>query len=258
MSDIEKAIGVFDSGLGGISVLKTLRHRLPYEDMIYYGDSSYAPYGIKSRAEITERCKEICEFFLRKGVKAIVIACNTATSACVKELREWYPKLPIIGMEPALKPAIRDKSHQHVLVMATDFTLKEKKFHDLMSCYDRDNTIYRQPCPRLVELVEADRLDDQKAVMDALHTYLDAYQEKPIDSIVLGCTHFVFYRKQIEQLVKPGIALVDGNVGTARHVEDVLRQREQLWEYPREATLRIYNSTQEESMIALSHKLLEM
>ena len=112
MSSIDKAIGVFDSGLGGISVLKELRSFMPQEDYLYFGDSSYAPYGVKTKEEITKRCRNICAFFISQGVKAVVIACNTATSACVKELRTLYPDLPIVGMEPALKPAV-DGRHQH-------------------------------------------------------------------------------------------------------------------------------------------------
>ena len=136
MSSIDKAIGVFDSGLGGISVLKELRSLMPQEDYLYYGDSSFAPYGVKTKEEITKRCRSICAFFISQGVKAVVIACNTATSACVKELRTLYPDLPIVGMEPALKPAVDGRHQQHVLVLATQFTLKEKKFEQLMSRFN--------------------------------------------------------------------------------------------------------------------------
>lgn len=119
-------IGIFDSGLGGISVLKELRLLLPHEHFIYYGDSAHAPYGIKEKAEITARCIEICDYLIDQGVKAIVIACNTATSACVNLLRKRY-SLPIIGMEPALKVAAEQGEHQRIIVTATPLTLKEQK-----------------------------------------------------------------------------------------------------------------------------------
>ena len=127
VTEIEKAIGVFDSGLGGISVLRELRRWMPKERYLYFGDSAFAPYGEKARTDITQRCIQICDELVNRGVKAIVIACNTATSACVEELRKRYPHLPIVGMEPALKPAVEGKQAQQVIVMATRFTLKEKK-----------------------------------------------------------------------------------------------------------------------------------
>lgn len=257
MSSIDKAIGVFDSGLGGISVLKELRSLMPQENYLYYGDSSYAPYGVKTKEEITARCRKICEFFISRGVKAVVIACNTATSACVKELRGLYPGLPIIGMEPALKPAVNGRHHQSVLVLATQFTLKEKKFEQLMSQFDEDNTIYRQPCPKLVELVEAGRLDDESAVNDALHEYLDPYDMETLDSIVLGCTHFVFYRDRIRNMIGERITIVDGNAGTARHVRELLQETGERKKSPAAGEIRIYNSLKENTILNLSKNLLE-
>ena len=148
-------IGIFDSGLGGISVLRELRTLLPKEHFLYFGDSAYAPYGIKDKASITERCITICDDLVARGAKAIVVACNTATSACVGVLRERYD-LPIVGMEPALKVACEQGDHQRIIVMATPLTLREEKFARLMERFQDAHTIYRQPCPRLVEIVEHD------------------------------------------------------------------------------------------------------
>ncbi len=254
---MEDAIGVFDSGLGGISVLKELKKQMPYENYIYFGDSSYAPYGVKNKEEITRRCHMICEFFISRGVKAIVIACNTATSACVKELRAEYPNLPIIGMEPALKPAVNGKHHQKVLVMATEFTLKEKKFEQLMAQFEKDNTIYRQPCPKLVELVEAGQLDEYEIVEKTLKEYIFPYDLQTLDSIVLGCTHFVFYRDQIRKLIEDKIAIIDGNEGTVRHVMEILKERNEL-NIDGEGIVRIYNSMKDDTILQLSEKLLEI
>ena len=131
MDNSKKAIGVFDSGLGGISVLRDLKELMPNEDFIYFGDSAYAPYSVKTKEQITERCVEIIDFFISKGVKAVVIACNTATSASANYLRKKYKDLPIIGMEPALKVATQGVKNNNIVVMATPLTLKEKKFETL-------------------------------------------------------------------------------------------------------------------------------
>ena len=176
----------------------------------------------------------------------------------MKELRTLYPDLPIVGMEPALKPAVNGRHQQHVLVLATQFTLKEKKFEQLMSRFDEDNTIYRQPCPKLVELVEAGRLEDEAAVNSALREYLKPYDMERMDSIVLGCTHFVFYRSQLRNLIGDHIALVDGNAGTARHVQELLQERG-VCRKPSSAAgeVRIYNSLNKEAILKLSRELLE-
>lgn len=210
-------IGIFDSGLGGISVLHTLYELLPNENYIFFGDSKYNPYGTKTKEEITERCIQICNDLISLDVKAIVIACNTATSACVNLLREMYD-IPIIGMEPALKVACQKGSHQKIVVWATDFTLKEKKFVDLMSLFEQDHQIHKIPCPKLVRLVEENQIHNQNLINETLKSYLP---DKKIDSLVLGCTHFVFFRNDLETMF-PDISIIDGNLGTARHLKDIL------------------------------------
>ena len=216
-------IGIFDSGLGGISVLHTLYELLPNENYIFFGDSKYNPYGTKTKEEITERCIQICNDLISLDVKAIVIACNTATSACVNLLREMYD-IPIIGMEPALKVACQKGSHQKIVVWATDFTLKEKKFVDLMSLFEQDHQIHKIPCPKLVRLVEENQIHNQNLINETLKSYLP---DKKIDSLVLGCTHFVFFRNDLETMF-PDISIIDGNLGTARHLKDILMNRNLL------------------------------
>lgn len=256
MQFIEKAIGVFDSGLGGISVLKELKKLMPNENYLYYGDSAFAPYGEKTKAEITERCKMICDLFIEKGVKAIVIACNTATSACVKELRIVYPDIPIVGMEPALKLVAQGKCNQSIIVMATRFTLKEKKFHELMSRYRECNEIIKLPCPELVKLVEQDQLDDEDIVYQQLRNYFDAFDLATIHSIVLGCTHFVFFKDKMQELVGRNIQIVDGNAGTARHVMDILQEKNELVPKQSVGHIAIFNSSASNDTLKLSEKLL--
>ena len=195
-------IGVFDSGLGGISVAREIRRDMPNEHVLYFGDSANAPYGTKSPEQVRELSDVIVKRFVEQGVKAVVIACNTATSAAANELRDTYD-IPIIGMEPALKVAC-DRGHgkrQRVIVAATPLTLRERKFAVLMDRFKADHTIFPEPCPGLVEIVEHGQLDDHDVVMRTLHQYFDQYDLSTIDSVVLGCTHFVFYRDYFRELL---------------------------------------------------------
>lgn len=256
MNNKDKAIGVFDSGLGGISVLKELAKSMPNEKFIYFGDSANAPYGIKTKEEIAERCVDIIEFFLAKGVKAIVIACNTATSAAANMLREKYSHLPIIGMEPALKVAADGKIDNTIVVMATPLTLKETKFNDLMARYSDDNTVIKMPCPELVNIVENDLLDDEEVVESQLKDYYKDLDMSKINSVVLGCTHFVFYREYMEKILNHNINIVDGNLGTTNHLKEILKDKDELRGYNEEGSVTIYNSSGDERFIKLSEKLL--
>lgn len=201
MDNSKKAIGVFDSGLGGISVLRDLKKLMPNEDFIYFGDSAYAPYGIKTKDEITKRCVEIIDFFIEKGVKAVVIACNTATSASANYLRKKYKDLPIIGMEPALKVATQGVKNNNIVVMATPLTLKEKKFETLMHKFRGNNKVVKMPCPKLVEIVENDLLDDETTVVNQLKDYYKNVNVDNLDSVVLGCTHFIFYKDYLNEFL---------------------------------------------------------
>lgn len=213
-------IGVFDSGLGGISVVRQIVQDMPHERVLYFGDSANAPYGTKTPQEVRRLSFDIMERFMSQGVKAVVIACNTATSAAVNALRDHYD-IPIIGMEPALKVAC-DRGDtaagdgtaparhmpQHVIVAATPLTLREHKFAALMDRFKANNMISPQPCPDLVEIVESGRLCDHDLVMRTLHRYFDGYDLPSIDSVVLGCTHFVFYRNYFRELL-PSTTAID-------------------------------------------------
>ncbi|WEV69748.1 glutamate racemase [Bifidobacterium sp. ESL0775] len=250
-------IGVFDSGLGGISVVREITRQMPNERIIYFGDSANAPYGTKTPEEVRKLSFDIVERFIKIGVKAIVIACNTATSAAVNDLRATYD-LPIISMEPALKVAC-DRGHgkpQRVIVAATPLTLREKKFTALMNRFSATNTIYRQPCPDLVEIVEHDQLEDHDLVMRTLHRYFDGYDLGSIDSVVLGCTHFVFYRDYFRELLPDSTAIIDGNEGTARHLHDLLAASDELAETDAQGGVTLKNSDPSERMAALAAKRL--
>lgn len=256
MNNKDKAIGVFDSGLGGVSVLKELVKSMPNEDFIYFGDSANAPYGIKSKEEISERCIDIIDFFIEQGVKAVVIACNTATSASANMLREKYSELPIIGMEPALKVAAEGQVNNTIVVMATPLTLREEKFNNLMSQYDDENTVIKMPCPELVNIVEDDLIDNENVVNNQLNAYYKDLDMSKINSIVLGCTHFVFYKEYMEKLLNKNINIVDGNLGTTNHLKDTLNERGELKSENEQGSVRIYNSSNDEKFIKLSEKLL--
>ncbi len=211
-------IGVFDSGVGGISVLRAMRSLMPGERFIYYGDNLNAPYGTRPEHEIRLLTFQSVQELLDQNVKALVIACNTATSAAVDPLRERLT-LPIIGMEPALKPAALSHERGKILVMATPATLRQRKFQELMRHYGQSAEML--PCPGLMEFAERGEIDSP-----ALDAYLAdrfaPYEGAEVDAIVLGCTHYVFLRRAIQRAM-PGIALYDGNEGTARRLMDVLR-----------------------------------
>lgn len=245
-------IGVFDSGLGGLSVVTTLRQMLPHENIVYFGDSARNPYGTKPKQQVRDYCFEIVEHLKQKSVKAIVIACNTATSVAANDLRKQYPELDIIGMEPALKPAATMKTPSTIAVWATDLTLKEDKFKHLMERYEQDHTIIRVACPKLVELVEQDALDQTELVDRVLQGYLDQCQGA--EFIVLGCTHFLFYKERLLQLIDKNVQVIDGNAGTVNRVRFLLDQKN-LLNQDEEGNLSIENS--DSTKLELSEKLVK-
>ncbi len=253
MNDKMRPIGIFDSGLGGISVLKEMKQMMPNEHFIYYGDSKYAPYGTRDKKYISDRCKSICDYFMERNVKAIVIACNTATSASATMLRNTY-NVPIIGMEPALKVAASKDTKQHIAVLATPLTLKEEKFQHLLDHYGSDHHIEKIPCPELVEIIEQDDLDNEPRIHNQIQSYFHNVDINTLDSIVLGCTHFVFFRSYFKQYF-PHVEIIDGNNGTSRHVKHILEEKAMLndSEY---GQIEILNSSDDQAKIILSNKLL--
>lgn len=256
INDKNLAIGIFDSGMGGISVLAQIIKLMPNERYIYYGDSYNAPYGTKSTDEVKELCINICDFFIDKGVKAIVIACNTATSAAVNYLRKKY-NIPIIGMEPALKPAVEIDSDDKIVVMATDMTLKEKKFSSLMDKYGKEKDIIKLPCPKLVELIESGIMEG-KIVEDSIMECFNGVEIDEVSSIVLGCTHYIFLKESISRFGGDKVKIIDGNEGTAKHLKNVLEDRKLLKSIKNdEILLDIYNSKKEKEIIDLSKQLLK-
>ncbi len=250
----ECPIGVFDSGVGGISVLRELVKELPTEHFLFFGDAANAPYGIKEKEEVRNLTEKHVTYFLEKGCKAVVIACNTATSAAAADLRKKYPEIPIIGIEPALKPAVLASKTKEVLVMATPMTLQEKKFQTLMERFQEQATIYKVPTPKLVELVERGCLSGPE--MDAyLEEVFAPYKEKKIDAIVLGCTHFPFAKEAIQAYWGDHVQLFDGAAGTARELKRRL-QAEQKENASTEKGSVVIESSLGEKEISFAKKLL--
>ena len=210
-------IGVFDSGVGGISVLRKAVEVLPNEKFIYYGDSANAPYGTKSDDEVYALTEHVFETLLGMGAKAILVACNTATSVAVRKLRSKYPDLPLVGIEPAIKPAAENHTGGRIVVMATSVTLRRPKFEKLMDKYRQDSEIIPMPCPGLVEFIEKDNMDSPD-MMEFLRVRFDELGDKPADAVVLGCTHYPFIRRQIAEIAGPQATLYDGSLGTAREL----------------------------------------
>lgn len=214
MSD-RRPIGVLDSGVGGISVLRELLRVMPQEDFIFLGDTKNAPYGTKDTETVRRITFENVQQLLGMGAKAIVVACNTATGAAVRALRETYPDLPLVGIEPAIKPAVAACPQGRVLVCATPLTLRQEKFSRLCARFAGEADIIPLPCPGLMELVESGAC--VRAYLSALFAPFAGQQ---IDAAVLGCTHYPLVRGAIaaalEQAVGHSVPLFDGGEGTAR------------------------------------------
>jgi len=214
-------IGVFDSGVGGISVLKELIKVLPNENYIFYGDSKNTPYGDRTKQEIINLSMNIVEYLINNGVKAIVIACNTATSAAAKEIREKYPNMTIIGIEPAIKPALEEHPNEDILMMATEATVRLEKFNELKNKLDRQGRIIPVPCSGL-----ADAIEKNMDVTGLLNKYLSPYKNKTT-AVVLGCTHYPFIKEEIRNVLD-NVDFYDGALGVASNLKRQLEIKNQL------------------------------
>lgn len=250
-----KPIAFFDSGLGGISVLREAVRLMPNENYLYYGDSLHAPYGAKSAAEVLDLCRSAAEYLTSIGIKALVIACNTATSAAAADLRERYPDLLIIGTEPAVKPAVERHKGGRILVMATPMTLKEEKFRLLQEQFQNDAEIIPVPCGGLMEFVEQGILDGDEVERYLLEK-LEPYRNVPVDAIVLGCTHYPFLADAIRRVAGSRAEILDGSSGIARHLQNCLAQRGLLNDSEHTGSVEFRNSLDDAEILALSERLL--
>ena len=234
-------IAFFDSGIGGLSVLKEAMQLLPYEDYIYYADSENAPYGTKSEKVIEQLVFKAVDFLAKYELKALVIACNTATSVVIKKLRAKYD-FPIIGMEPAIKPAIEHSSDKKSLICATDLTLRAAKLQELIHSLKAIDRIEKQTLQDLVMYAEQFDFDGPK-VKTYLKKQFQGIDWSEFDSIILGCTHFLFFKKQIWEAIPDSIQLLDGNLGTVRHLKNNIK----ISSYRKTKPIEYYISGKKES-----------
>ena len=239
--DRDAPIGVFDSGVGGLTVAREIMRNLPSEKIVYFGDTARVPYGSKSKETIIRYSRQIIHFLREQQVKAIVIACNTATSADVSILRKEYPDVPVVGIEPALKPAVQFMEHPRVLVMATPMTIREEKFQRLMARYEKNAEIYPLACPGVVEFVERGELNSA-GLKAFLYRLLKPYCEGTVDAIVLGCTHYPFVKDAIAEVMGNTVEFFDGGAGVARETRRRLMEKELLYTGDRKGRVIFENS----------------
>lgn len=245
-------IAVFDSGVGGVSVLRELLALMPQERYLYFGDSANAPYGTRPTGEVRALTLAAAERLMARGCKALVVACNTATAAAIIDLRAKYPDKIVIGIEPALKVAADHFPGGEVGVMATPVTLREEKFDVLLHRFTDTCTVHKIPAPGLVELVERGMAVSEESEA-LLRPLLLPYRDK-LDAVVLGCTHYPFAAPVIARLLGEKTALLDGGPGTARQTKRRLEAEGLLGDGPGE--LLIENSSGSQEMIALCRELL--
>lgn len=220
----EAPVGVFDSGVGGLSVLGEIRRLLPNESLLYVADCGHIPYGEKTPEFIRQRCAIIANFLHQQGAKALVVACNTATVAGVADLRRDYPHWPIVGMEPAVKPAAAATRSGIVGVLATTGTLQSAKFAALLDRFATDVQVITQPCPGLVELIEAGDLQSP-ALRQLLQGYVEPLLAAGCDTLILGCTHYPFLKPLLKHMVPAHISLIDTGAAVARQLQRLLAER---------------------------------
>jgi glutamate racemase len=214
-------IGVFDSGIGGLSVLRAIRRILPAERLIYLADSANAPFGQKGESFIRQRCFRLGSYLLERGAKSLVVACNTATASGIEDLRARI-SVPVVGMEPGIKPALKLSRTGVIAVLGTGMTLKSTRYARLANGTGPSGTILAQPCEGLVELIETARFDDP-GIVSLLHRLIEPLLAQGADTLVLGCTHYPLVRRQIEEVADGRAFIVETGPAVARHLRNRLQ-----------------------------------
>jgi glutamate racemase len=220
-NNLNKLVGIFDSGIGGLSVMREIQSMLPFQRLYYIADQAHVPYGKRQLEEIREFAFAIARFLEKKGAQLIVVACNTASAAALQDLRETYPHLTFVGMEPAVKPAAEKTHNGSVGVLATPATFQGKLYSTLVEKFARDVKIYTHTCPGLVEAIEAGDMHSAKTRL-ILQRALLPMIEKGVDTIVLGCTHFPFVIPLIREIVGPRVTVIDPAPAIAKRVAYLL------------------------------------
>jgi glutamate racemase len=240
MTRIQSSIGIFDSGIGGISVLREIRQRLPAEHIVYVADTAHMPYGMHTTDFIRQRSDFIARALIDRGARALVVACNTATAAALSQLRERL-NVPVIGMEPAVKPAVEATRSGIIGVLATTGTLSSARFAALLARFGEGVRVLMEPCPGLVEQVEHGRLDD-KLTRRMVHRHLEPLLAAGADTIILGCTHYPFLRTLIEEEAGSGIHIIDTGPAVARQLERRLAAESLLADEGTDGSIAFYTS----------------
>lgn len=222
----KRPIGIFDSGVGGLSVLRHVRTELPFEDILYLADQAHVPYGPRPQPEIQLFSQNITRFLLDQGAKVIVVACNTASAAALAHLRATFPQVPFVGMEPAIKPGAAVTRTGKVGVMATSRTFDSQKYASLLLRFANGVEVFEDPCVGLVDAIERGELD-AAATYSLLQAILHPMLAAGIDTLILGCTHFPFVRPLIRQIIGPDVTIIDPAPAVARQTKRVLQQRNQ-------------------------------
>jgi glutamate racemase len=234
-------IGIFDSGVGGLTVVRHLRALLPAEDLLYLADQAHVPYGRRPAAEVARLSAGITRFFLTHGAKLIVVACNTASAAALTGLRAAFPALPFVGMEPAVKPGANSTRSGVVGVMATAGTFESQRYASLMKRYAGDITLLEDPCAGLVELIEAGETASPRT--DALlQRVLEPMLAAGMDTLILGCTHYPFADEAIRRVVGPEVYIIDPAPAVARQARRMLVAADHLAPDGDEGSVRLFTS----------------
>ncbi len=215
LADARPVLGLFDSGLGGLSVLRSAQAHLPHARFLYVADSGHAPYGERDEAFIVGRAQAISHFLLGQGAQALVVACNTATAAAVRQLRAEHPGLPIVGVEPGVKPAVALSRNARVGVLATPGTLRSDKFQALVASHAKGAQLVLQPCPGLAREIERGELDTP-ALRELVAQFCEPLSAAQVDTVVLGCTHYPFVAPLIQEALGPSVTLLDTADAVAR------------------------------------------
>lgn len=254
----DRPIGVFDSGVGGLSVLQALRAELPHEDFIYLADSGHAPYGERGDDYVAARSQAVVHSLRARGIKALVVACNTATAAAVQLLREQHPALPIIGLEPAIKPAVALSRTRRIGVIGTRGTLASAKFATLLASLAGQAEFIVQPCDGLADAIERGDATETIALSarytEAMGTF--GTQDGAIDTLVLGCTHYPFAEGPLRALTETGVRLIDTGEPVARQTRRVLQAAGSLAQPRRAGSLQLLSSGRPEALQAAAARWL--
>ena len=254
-SQTNSPIGVFDSGVGGISVLRAIREQMPKESVIYFGDQGHVPYGSRSMEQIKTFSEAITRFLLAQGAKIIVVACNTASAAALRSLREKFPDVPFVGMEPAVKPAAEHTQTGRVGVLATPATFQGALYASVVERFANGVQLYQDTCPGLVRQIEQGNLDGEE-ICRILEEALLPMLEKDIDTVVLGCTHYPFVIPLIQQIVGNNVRVIDPAPAVAKQVWRVLEARGMRSESASPGNIILYTSGDPEELESMLPVLL--